>query len=155
MHTVDGNVYLYDLAARQRLIRPVAQLQVASSSYSSQDTHSRSRGSGHSNRHGGMLCCGVNALAYNSVFPSTLAAAAGDQVKVRAKKVAHSVTWVVLCPAVPEVCMGSLCSRQHCPSGCSSQLHRVQFATAQAEVRAEFHGDRCTCAAVVPLWSVA
>jgi hypothetical protein len=76
----DGNVYLYDLAARQRLIRPVAQLQVASSSNSSsssqvQDLRGRARGSD------GRVQ-GVNALAYNAVVPSTLAAAAGDQVKV-------------------------------------------------------------------------
>eukprot|EP00879_Flechtneria_rotunda_P026636 GHRR01028418.1.p1 GENE.GHRR01028418.1~~GHRR01028418.1.p1 ORF type:complete len:116 (+),score=41.01 GHRR01028418.1:201-548(+) len=57
----DGCVYVYDLAAKQRLIRPVALLQVASSSSSS---------------------TGVNALAYNRVVPSTLAAAAGDQVQV-------------------------------------------------------------------------
>ncbi|KAF6254151.1 WD40-repeat-containing domain protein [Scenedesmus sp. NREL 46B-D3] len=74
--SADGNVYLYDLASRQRLIRPVAQLQVASSSGSqAQGSRSRAKSSD-----GGLL--GVNALAYNTVSPSTLAAAAGDQVKV-------------------------------------------------------------------------
>jgi hypothetical protein len=75
-HAADGNVYLYDLAARQRLIRPVTQLQVASSSSSqAQDRRGSARGS-----NGAVQ--GVNALAYNAVVPSTLAAAAGDQVKV-------------------------------------------------------------------------
>jgi hypothetical protein len=75
----DGNVYVYDLATRQRLIRPVAQLQVGSSSSNAQGHHSRDR------RSQGSLP-GVNALAYNTVVPSTLAAAAGDQVKVCARQ---------------------------------------------------------------------
>jgi hypothetical protein len=76
----DGNVYLYDLASRQRLIRPVAQLHMASSS-SSSSSHPKDRRSGARGSDGGVQ--GVNALAYNAVVPSTLAAAAGDQVKVR------------------------------------------------------------------------
>ncbi|WIA14099.1 hypothetical protein OEZ85_002646 [Tetradesmus obliquus] len=79
--SADGNVYLYDLSTRQRLIRPVAQLQIGSSSSSSS---SSSRAQGHQGRgrrsEGGVP--GVNALAYNTVVPSTLAAAAGDQVQV-------------------------------------------------------------------------
>jgi hypothetical protein len=89
-HAAGGNVYLYDLAARQRLIRPVAQLQVASSSSSSQAQDRRGRARGSS---GGVQ--GVNALAYNAVVPSTLAAAAGDQVKVGLTKFKFQHSYVL------------------------------------------------------------
>ncbi|KAF8066252.1 Wdr34 [Scenedesmus sp. PABB004] len=70
--SADGAVYVYDLAARQRLLAPVAALQVGGGG---------AGGAGAGRQQGGGVR-GANALAFNAAAPGTLAAAAGDEVSV-------------------------------------------------------------------------
>lgn len=67
IHAASGVVHIYDLAARQRLLQPVAQLRFEG--HEAASGHSRSS-------------AGINALAFNSKVPGLLAAAAGDAVCV-------------------------------------------------------------------------
>eukprot|EP00775_Hariotina_reticulata_P009740 gene9740-9898_t len=80
----DGVIHLYDLAARQRLIRPVAQLQVAETiSGNTQHQHQQPPHLPGQAIRGTRTRSlpGVHALAFNPVVAGLLAAAAGDQVK--------------------------------------------------------------------------
>lgn len=84
-NTVDGQVYIYDLATKQRIVQPVAQLPVDTSHPCSKPHQQHQQwGINSSSRSvsGSTNICGVNVLEYNHAVPSVLAAAAGDHIKV-------------------------------------------------------------------------